>query len=151
MQVFGIALRPETVCIFEDAAPKAEVLATLSQRLAEAGLIPDAKAFQEALSQREEIMSTGVGEGVAVPHVRLEGLTAPAMAVGISKAGVEFDTLDNAPVHIVLTIAMPKGKERGCLGALAQAMSAMKSAEVRQQLVNAASPEEALDVLLAAQ
>jgi mannitol/fructose-specific phosphotransferase system IIA component (Ntr-type) len=90
------------------------------------GVNPDhTKAVLDALWDRETILSTGIGLGIAVPHVRHANVAREVMYVGRSKAGLPFDAIDGKPVHAVFGILMPAGDNRRhveVLGAIAAAL-----------------------------
>ena len=71
----------------------------------------DQKQLQDAITEREEMMSTGIGHGLAIPHVRLPGLKVPSMAVAICPSGInDYESLDGKPVYILVLIAAPQGQ-----------------------------------------
>ena len=84
--------------------------------------------------------------GVAIPHVRIEGVLKPAISLGISRKGLDFDT-DNQLVHAIVLFAMPAGSQKEYLGLLAQVMTALKQPGFLERLVNCDTPEEVEDML----
>jgi mannitol/fructose-specific phosphotransferase system IIA component (Ntr-type) len=89
------------------AAPdRWKAIARLSELVAQVhGL--SAAAISAAVVEREQIMGTGLGQGVAVPHARLTGITAPIVAVGMSEEGVDFDAPDGKPARLIILILTP--------------------------------------------
>src|SRR5687767_7522600 len=87
------------------ASTKDAALKELSDLLAGSRNITDAKAFQKAILQRESILSTGIGLGLAVPHAKLASVKNFAVAVGRSRAGIDWNSLDGNPAHVVVMIA----------------------------------------------
>jgi PTS system nitrogen regulatory IIA component len=68
----------------------------------------DLTSITAALVDREKLGSTAIGQGIAIPHARIEGIAQPIMAVGVSADGIDFDSLDGAPVKLVFLILSPK-------------------------------------------
>ena len=102
------------------AADKRGVIEALAGRAAaELGLEP--AGVREALLGRERLGSTGVGEGVAIPHARLSGIAAPYALLARLERPVDFEAIDGRPVDLVCLLLLPAGAERGQLGALARA------------------------------
>ena len=102
-------LTPERIC-FLDATAKESVLGDMIDLLAISTAVTDKEALRDAVFKREAIMSTGIGMGLAVPHVRMDSVGELAMAVGISHAGIDdYGSLDDQPVHLVFLIAAPSG------------------------------------------
>ncbi|MFO0934341.1 MAG: PTS sugar transporter subunit IIA [Planctomycetota bacterium] len=123
----GTLLRPDRVLDLAPSEAKREVVRRLGALACHAaGVHPDhEKAVLDALLDREAILSTGIGLGMAVPHVRHSNVATEAMWVGRSRAGLAFDAIDGKPVHAVFTILMPSGDNRRhveVLGAIAGAL-----------------------------
>ncbi|HOD50297.1 MAG TPA: PTS sugar transporter subunit IIA [Candidatus Hydrogenedentes bacterium] len=147
MAAFGIDIDRDRICVFKKALSKHDALCKLVDALFATGGIPDREAFRKAVCDREAVMSTGIGQGLAIPHVRFEGVRKPAVGVGISKQGIDFDTLDNQVVHVIVLFAMPAGSQKEYLGLLAQVMTALKEPKFLERLVECDTPEEVEDVL----
>lgn len=112
MHRFGLFIDNAAVRIFPNGLSKHEALDQLIDAIHSLGVIGNLDAFAHAVRERETVMSTGIGCGVAIPHVRIDGVTKPTVGVGISHAGIEFNTLDDKPVHIVVLFAMPTGSQK---------------------------------------
>lgn len=147
MGAFGIDIDREAVRIFGPGVTKDQALESMVDSVFSTNVVDDRQAFREALLEREAIMSTGIGSGVAIPHVRINGIKRPTMGVGLSRSGISFDTLDDAPVHIIVLFAMPSGSQREYLGLLAQVMLSLKVPGFRDRLLASKTPEEAVQVL----
>ena len=101
----------------------------------------DREAMYQAVLHREKLMSTGIGNNLAVPHVRLEKLPEPAVAVGIYPEGIEgYDSMDKQPVRIVLLIAAPKGQHETYIRLLASAVEVLKEPDTRLAVLAAQTP-----------
>ncbi len=103
------ALTPDRICFLE-AATKDRVLGDVIDLLAASSSVIDKDALRDAVFKREAVMSTGIGMGLAVPHVRMDSVGELVMAIGISRAGIDdYGSLDDKPVHLVFLIAAPSG------------------------------------------
>jgi len=103
----------------------------------------------KAIAHRESLMSTGIGQGLAVPHARLDGVTEPMVVVGITKGGVEdYASLDDGPIHVLLLIVAGKGQHEPYLRLLASALDVLKDAAVREAIINCPSAQEAYRTLI---
>ena len=97
-------LSKDTVKVPLEAVDKEEAIAELLELLVRAGQVADRDALLDALYEREEKGSTGIGAGVAIPHAKHEGLEGVALAVGVSPDGIEFDAADGRLVHLVFLV-----------------------------------------------
>jgi PTS system nitrogen regulatory IIA component len=129
-------LHPDLICTNLKSSAKKEVLSELGRLLAGPGGAPDAAAITTALLDRERLATTGVGEGVAIPHAKLENLEGNRIAVGISRAGIPFDAVDGEPVHIFFALIAPLASAGDHLRILAQISRLLKEHEVRERLVD---------------
>lgn len=99
-------IQPKAVVLDLRAATKADLMRALATDASRAVALPE-KAILQALSAREELGSTGIGQGIAIPHARLQGLAkAFSMAVRL-KQPIEFDSIDGVPVDIVILLLIP--------------------------------------------
>jgi len=131
-------LAPERVCILE-STDKAGVLEELAARLAAAPEVSDAPALGAAILAREGLMSTGIGLGIGVPHVRIESVRDIVMAAGLSRTGIKgYDSLDNAPVRLVFMIAAAPSQHAEYIRLLALVSRLVKEQSVREALLSAA-------------
>ena len=99
-----------------------------------------------ALKQREETMSTGIGFGIAIPHASSEAVTEVVAAFGRSLQGIEFDSLDNAPVKFVVLFIVPKNQFQTHLRTLASIAKFLNDRSVREKLAAAGTKEQILAV-----
>ena len=102
------------------ATTKEEALKELVDILAKVEDIGDPKSILRALVERENLGSTGIGQGIAIPHGKTDKVTRLVAVMGISKAGVDFDALDGEPVYIFFLLVAPKATAGPHLKALAQ-------------------------------
>jgi len=94
------------------------------------------------LLERESVGSTGVGNGVAIPHGKIEGLDEILLCFGRSKAGINFDAVDNRPAYLFVLLLSPASKAGEYLSALAGVSKILKQNDVRQRLLDSTSREE---------
>ena len=99
-----------------------------------------------ALRAREETMSTGIGFGIAIPHASSERVHEVVAAFGRSSAGIEFDSLDNAPVKFIVLFVVPKDQVQTHLRTLAAIAKLLNDRAVRDRLATAGSAEEILAI-----
>jgi len=107
----------------------------------------DIKAFINALKEREEIMTTGIGFGIAVPHAKLESVHKIAFAIGISKKGIDFNSIDGKPVHLVVLVAAGERQHKEYLKLLSKIMSVLKNDTIRNEMIQAKSTKDIIEIL----
>ena len=147
MSAFGIEIDPRCIRLFEKNTSKQQALDALIDTIAKVGAVTDPKALHDAILAREQIMSTGIGSGVAVPHVRIEAVTQPTLAIGISPEGIPFDASDNQPVTVTVLFAMPPDTNKLYLGLLAQVMVALKNQNFLERLLTSKDTQEIATML----
>lgn len=125
-------------------ADKDAALDALSTLLAHGADGQSSAAILRVLRAREGQQSTGVGDEVAIPHGRIAGLARLIAAFAIVPTGVEFDSIDRRPVRILVAILAPEGSAGDHLRALARVAKLLRDPRIRQRLLNASSPEDAL-------
>lgn len=103
--------------------------------------------FSNAIFHREELVSTGIGMGVAVPHAKLKDFTDFFIVVGIQQnKGLDWNALDKAPVRLIFLIGGPEDKQTEYLQILSLLTSAIRDVELRKQLLNARTKEQVLEL-----
>src|SRR6516164_1307278 len=106
----------------------------------------DRDSILAALRQREETMSTGIGFGIAIPHASSNCVSEVVAAFGRSSTGIEFDSLDNAPVKFVVLFIVPKNQFQTHLRTLASIAKFLNDRSVRESLASAKSADEILSI-----
>ena len=101
----------------------------------------------QALKEREEIMSTGIGLGIAIPHAKINSVKEMAFAIGISKGGIDFDSLDGNPVHLIILVAAGERQHKDYLRLLSNIMAILKNERTKSSIIQSGSPDEILDIL----
>ena len=130
-----------------DVNEKETALKEIIQILSETDTIKDAAELGKAIFERESIMSTGIGLGIAIPHVRLKSVTDMIMAIGISKKGIDYKAFDGQKVNIIIMIAAPEGTHREYLRILAKIALIFKNDSIRESIINAKSPHDIYNIL----
>jgi len=110
------------------------------------GKLVNKQSFYKAILEREKIVSTGIGMGVAIPHAKLEGYQDFFIAIGIQKKeiGIEWNALDGQPVKVIFMIGGPENKQTEYLKILSHLTIAIKDEERRKKLLKATTPEEVI-------
>jgi mannitol/fructose-specific phosphotransferase system IIA component (Ntr-type) len=101
----------------------------------------------EAIMEREAIMSTGIGLGIAIPYAKIESVTDFVVGLGKSTEGIDFNSLDEKPVHFLVMIAGPKNQQERYLQLLAKITLKLKDGAVRRRLSQAGTVDEILQAL----
>lgn len=140
-------LTKDTIAMDLSSTEKNGVIDELVNQLDKAGKLNDVTSFKEAIHNRESQSTTGIGEGIAIPHAKVSAVTTPAIAFGKSKAGVDYQSLDMQPAHLFFMIAAPEGGAQTHLDALAKLSGILMDEKVRESLLHANSPEEVLQII----
>ncbi len=107
--------------------------------------LPDKESFRKAIFYRENLVSTGIGMGIAIPHAKIKKLTDFFIAIGIQqKKGLDWNALDKAPVRLIFMIGGPEDRQTEYLQILSLLTTAIRDVEMRKKLLNASSPKEVL-------
>ncbi len=127
---------------------KKEALAELSEVFLHDNTDIDRDSVVEVLMDREKLGSTGIGEGIAIPHGKLKGLENLIVSFGRSRVGVDFDSLDGGPVHLFFLLVAPENSAGQHLKALAKISRMLKDVSFRESLVEADSAEAIYDIIV---
>ena len=134
-------LRPELVLSQLTGTGKGEVLAEMSSHLAlhQKGIEPE--ALRRVLEERELLASTAIGDGIAIPHGKLDTVDHLVGTLGRSVAGLDFDSIDGKPTHLVFMLVAPSSSTGIPLKALARLSRLFRDADFRRRLIEA--PDDA--------
>lgn len=138
-------LDPKLV-MFLEASHRDEVLALMIDRVFSLGKIDDKKRFFDAIVSREEIVSTGIGMGVAIPHSKFSNCRDFFIVIGILKNGVDWHSLDGGLVRIIFLIGGPDDKQTEYLQLLSSLTLAIKNEEMRKKMLTLNSAEAMMDL-----
>ncbi len=135
--------------ILLDASPKSkpETLDTAVELMAKSGKIKDIEAYRKQVYAREEESTTGIGEGIAIPHGKCDAVIKPGLAAMVIKDGVDFDSLDGEPVRLLFLIAAPDTKDNVHLDVLSKLSVLMMDEDFSAALCNARSIDEFLEII----
>jgi PTS system fructose-specific IIC component len=137
----------DTILLSISGNKKIEAIDALVDILYQAGKLTDKKLFKEAILKREEQSTTGIGEGIAIPHAKTAAVKQPAIAFGKSESGVDYESLDGQPAHLFFMIAAPEGANNTHLEALSRLSSILLNEGVRKSLMKAETKEEVLSII----
>jgi len=142
-------LKPDQICLELNAQSKQEALETMLKIFIEKGLVPG-EMYEDvlaALIERESLTSTGIGDGVALPHVKTKAVDAIHIVIARSTKGLEFEALDRNPVNFFFMILAPVKVSDTYLKTLSSISALMKDENIRRRLLAAKTSEEILSIL----
>jgi nitrogen PTS system EIIA component len=139
--------RPELISTELPGGDREQVLGDLARLMAAAGAVRDAGELGRQLLERERLGSTGVGDGVAIPHCKLAGLAAGVLAVGRTRAGVDFAAPDGKPVRVFFVVVSPRNAPAEHLQILAALSRWIKAAGHVASLLEAADARQIYHLL----
>lgn len=140
-------LSEKEILIGMKATEKQAALEELLQLLEKNELLQDRKQVLETLIEREKLGSTGIGQGIAVPHAKTDQVKDLVCALGISEKGVNFDALDGEPVYIIFLVLAPSGATGIHLKALAKIARLLKDKVFRSYLKMSKTAQEAYKII----
>jgi mannitol/fructose-specific phosphotransferase system IIA component (Ntr-type) len=130
------------------ATKKADVLDELIELIGRSGCVTDKKEFREKILEREKAVSTGVGVGLATPHAKIASVKDFVIAIGLSRDGLDFESLDGNPTHIVVMIGCNNSQSADFLKVLAHIVKYLKLAPVQKRILDAKSKDDIRDIFL---
>ncbi len=148
MQKISELLLLNAIILDLKAKEKVEAIKELSAVLIQQGFIIDSDEFFTAILKRENLESTGIGSGVAIPHARTKSVKNIVLAFGRSSNGVDFSSLDGKSSHLIFLIAAPEEKKSEYIITLARLSKILRNEEVRVRLNRAKTPDEVLSVII---
>lgn len=140
-------LRTNTISVDLKAKDKLDVINQLVDSLYNANLLNDKELYKKEVLRREELSSTGIGGGIGIPHGKTSAVKESALALGIFRDGVEFDSLDGEPVNIVFMIAAPESANNEHLETLSKLSILLMNDDFKNSLLNSKSAEEVFSLL----
>jgi mannitol/fructose-specific phosphotransferase system IIA component (Ntr-type) len=141
-------LRPEFVQIDGPPVSKEEMIRTLVEPLADGGLIEGVSQVTRALLERERVMSTGVGGGVALPHAQSAAVKEFAVAIGRPREPIDFRAIDEKPVHLVFLAVGPEDRT-GLMRVLTRISRLLYTGDLQKKIMKAETPEEVIRLIAA--
>lgn len=139
-------ISPKTIKVPLESTDKNGVITELLDELVQIKQVPHRESILEALNEREEAGSTGIGHGVALPHARCPEVKEIYIACGIAPDGIDFDALDREPVYIFFMILAPRSAP-GHLKIMSMLTRLLSRASIREQLQQAKTADDVYSVL----
>ena len=140
-------LTEQTVKLELSSNSKGNVIQELVNTLDSAGKLEDKRKFEEAILAREAQSTTGIGEGIAIPHAKTSAVKTPAIAFGRSVKGIDYEALDGQPSHLFFMIAASEGANNAHLETLSRLSSMLMDVDFRNQLVSASTKREIINLI----
>ena len=141
-------LHPESVCADLKSTGKLDVLQEMGALLSNSCPTIKEEEITTILVERERLATTGIGEGVAIPHGKIDNLGQLVAALGISHTGIGFDAVDGNPVHIFVALLAPQSSTGEHLKALAQISRILKDISFRNRLLEKREAKEVYDAII---
>ncbi|RFU68266.1 fructose-specific PTS transporter subunit EIIC [Bacillus sp. V59.32b] len=140
-------LKKDTIILHLASREKEQVIDELVGKLADAGRLNDRKAFKAAILKREEQGTTGIGEGIAIPHAKTTAVKTPSISFGRSDPGVDYESLDGQPAHLFFMIAASEGANDAHLETLARLSTLLMDEAFRKKLLSASSEQQIISII----
>ena len=140
-------LSPKSILVDLQGETKEEIIKDLVDALELGEAITDRDKVLQAVLEREKIMSTGIGDGIAIPHGKSDAVARLAAALGTQRRGVDFESLDGEPGYVFFLLVSPANVSGPHIKALARISRLLKNDEFKKKLIEAATPEELLRVI----
>lgn len=131
---------------FLDVESKDDALTQIVDKTVEGINLPEGERFKKAIFDREKIVSTGIGMGVAIPHAKLTAYDDFFISVAILKTGIEWNALDGTPVRLIFLIGGPDDKQTEYLKILSSLTGVLRDEELRKNLIGASSGKEVMSL-----
>jgi fructose-specific phosphotransferase system IIA component len=142
-------LKPQNIKVPLQAKVKTEAIAELVNMLAENGEIKEPKKVLDSVLDREATRTTGIGNGLAIPHGKCTGTDHLVMAIGRPATPIDFQAIDGRPVNLIWLLSSPPDKTGPHIHALARISRLMTIDKFRAALLQAKTPQEAYDIIIA--
>lgn len=144
-------LKKQSICLDGKADSKEQVIREMVDLMAEGGNINDIDTYRETVFKREEEGTTGIGEGIAIPHGKTEAVSAPGLAAMVLPEGVDYDSLDGEPAYLIFLIAAPNTEDNVHLEVLSRLSMLLMDEDFRNKLLHAKDVDEFLAYVDAAE
>ncbi len=130
-----------------ESTKKEDIIKEMVELFEKKGVIGDKRKVIDAVMQREQIESTAIGEGIAIPHCRSSEVKELKVALGISRKGVDFEALDGKPVYVIFMILAPEKARKEYIQTVAKIARLLKSKIMREALKKATSEDDIIKVI----
>ncbi|MGB0603330.1 MAG: PTS sugar transporter subunit IIA [Candidatus Latescibacterota bacterium] len=142
-------LSPDSTIVDLKGDTKEEIIAELVASLSASEAISDQDKVLQAVLEREKIMSTGIGDGIAIPHGKSDSVVELVAALGTQRRGVDFEALDGEPAYVFFLLVSPANVSGPHIKALARISRLLKNDDFKKKLITASSPEEIISAIRA--
>ena len=142
-------LKPANIKIPLESKTKTEAIGELVNVLAATGDVTDPKRVLDAVLEREATRTTGIGNGLAIPHGKCNGTDHLVMAIGRPQTPIDFQAIDGRPVNLIWLLSSPPDKTGPHIHALARISRLMTIDKFRHALMQAKTPDEAYEIIVA--
>jgi len=143
-------LRPKLVRMQLQAATKDDAIRELVDILDQGGLLKDRAEAERVVFERERAMSTGMENGIAIPHGKTDMVNSLVVSIGLKPKGLDFQAVDGQPSRILLLTLSPPGSTGPHLRFMAEVSKILRNADVRAKLLQTQTPEQLVQLLIAA-
>ena len=140
-------LKPANIALAMEASTKQEAISDLVTLLNANGDLLDAGKVLDSVMEREATRTTGIGNGLAIPHGKCTGVSKLVVAVGRAKTPIDFQSIDGRPVTLIWLLASPPDKTGPHISALAQISRLMTNSPLRNAILQATTPEQVFDLI----
>ena len=140
-------LSSRSVLVGLQGETKEEIIEELVDSLESGVVVTDRGKVLQAVVEREKIMSTGIGDGIAIPHGKSDAVTRLAAALGIHKRGVDFEALDGEPAYVFFLLVSPANVSCPHINALARISRLLKNDDFKKRLISAAAAAEIMRLI----
>ena len=141
-------LTKERIIINLNGTDKYDILGKLVNVARTSNRVTDEADLLKKVIEREKIKSTGIGGGIGIPHAQTSGVTDIIACLGISGQGIEFNSLDGKPVHLVFLIATKERTNSAYLGLLSRIARLFIDESFKQKIIKSTSPDEIMNLIL---
>jgi mannitol/fructose-specific phosphotransferase system IIA component (Ntr-type) len=139
--------RPDLIFVDLPGADGPTVLRAFAERVVERGIVPDADLLYRRLLEREKLGTTALGQGVAVPHCKIEGLDEVVVAVGLFPKGIDFEAADDQPVRLLFLVVSPSAAPAEHLQSLAAISRWVKADHHVERILDLQEPQAIFELL----
>ncbi|MCK5188169.1 MAG: PTS sugar transporter subunit IIA, partial [Deltaproteobacteria bacterium] len=141
-------ISPQRVVLNLVSRTKEDAIRELVQAVSTSNKIHDKEELFKRVLEREQIEATGIGEGVAIPHARTDAIEGISVCLGISRKGIDYGSIDDKPVHILLLLAASESAQEAYLNTLACAASLFNDKKFCQDIIGCTEPAQVLRLLM---
>lgn len=140
-------LSKESISLSMNPTTKSEAIEMMVELMVKSGNIADKKTYMSAVFKREEEGTTGIGEGIAIPHAKCDAVKSPALAAAVIKDGVDYDSLDGEKVRLIFLIAAPDTADNVHLDVLSRLSTLLMDEKFSSDLISCSTSEEFLQII----